>query len=133
MICSNLRLFLRTSAGKIQFYRNLERTNRNVKAMVNSEILKNIKSFLTLIPENLGLREAYLFGSYAKGLEKESSDVDVALVFDRIEDFFQMQQELRKLRRKVDLRIEPHPLKSQDFNSQNPFAKEIQETGILIV
>nr|WP_035467839.1 nucleotidyltransferase domain-containing protein [Algoriphagus mannitolivorans] len=100
--------------------------------MVNSEILKNVKSFLTLIPENLGLREAYLFGSYAKGLEKESSDVDVALVFDRMDDFFQTQQALRKLRRKIDLRIEPHPLNSEDFNSQNPFAKEIKETGILI-
>jgi predicted nucleotidyltransferase len=100
--------------------------------MVNSEILKNVKSYLTLIPENLGLKAAYLFGSYAKGLEKESSDVDVALIFDRMDDFFQNQQELRKLRRKVDLRIEPHPLKSEDFNSRNPFAKEIQETGILI-
>jgi predicted nucleotidyltransferase len=100
--------------------------------MVNSEILKNVMSFLTLIPKNLGLREAYLFGSYAKGLEKESSDVDVALVFDKMEDFFQTQQEMRKLRRKIDLRIEPHPLKSEDFNIQNPLAKEIKETGILI-
>ena len=100
--------------------------------MVDQSILKTVKNFLALIPENLGLRQAYLFGSYAKGLEKESSDVDVALVFDRMEDFFQTQQVLRKLRRKVDLRIEPHPLKSEDFNSNNPFAKEIQETGILI-
>jgi predicted nucleotidyltransferase len=100
--------------------------------MVNSEILKNVMSFLTLIPKNLGLREAYLFCSYAKGLEKESSDVDVALVFDKMEDFFQTQQEMRKLRRKIDLRIEPHPLKSEDFNIQNPLAKEIKETGILI-
>jgi predicted nucleotidyltransferase len=100
--------------------------------MVNSEILKNVMSFLTLIPKNLGLREAYLFGSYAKGLEKESSDVDVALVFDKMEDFFQTQQEMIKLRRKIDLRIEPHPLKSEDFNIQNPLAKEIKETGILI-
>lgn len=100
--------------------------------MVDQSILKTVKNFLELVPENLGLRQAYLFGSYAKGLEKESSDVDVALVFDRMGDFFQTQQVLRKLRRKVDLRIEPHPLKSEDFNSKNPFAKEIQETGILI-
>jgi len=100
--------------------------------MVNSEILKNVKSFLSLIPKNLELREAYLFGSYAKGLEKESSDVDVALVFDSMDDFFKTQHEMRKLRRKIDLRIEPHPLKSEDFNIQNPFAKEIKETGILI-
>ncbi|MFN3996993.1 nucleotidyltransferase domain-containing protein [Algoriphagus sp.] len=100
--------------------------------MVDQSILKTVKNFLELVPANLGLRQAYLFGSYAKGLEQESSDVDVALVFDRMGDFFQTQQVLRKLRRKVDLRIEPHPLKSEDFNSKNPFAKEIQETGILI-
>lgn len=100
--------------------------------MVNSEILKNVRSFLALIPENLGLKEAYLFGSYAKGLEKESSDVDIALVFDRMNDFFQTQQDLRKLRRQVDLRIKPHPLKMEDFYPLNPFAKEIKETGILI-
>jgi hypothetical protein len=32
----------------------------------------------------------------------------------------------------IDLRIEPHPFKEQDFNSQNPFAYEIARTGILI-
>jgi predicted nucleotidyltransferase len=100
--------------------------------MVDQSILKTVKTFIELVPENLGLRQAYLFGSYAKGLEKESSDVDVALVFDRMGDFFQTQQVLRKLRRNVDLRIEPHPLQLKDFNSSNPFAKEIQETGILI-
>ncbi len=110
----------------------MERTNRESKAMVDESILKTVRDFLSLVPESLGLKQAYLFGSFAKGLEKESSDVDVALVFDRMDDFFETQQVLRKLRRKVDLRIEPHPLRLEDFNPENPFAKEIQETGILI-
>lgn len=38
-----------------------------------------------------------------------------------------------KLRRSIDLRIEPHPIKEQDFNSSNPFAFEIKNTGIEIV
>ncbi len=37
-----------------------------------------------------------------------------------------------RLRRKIDLRIEPHPIKEQDFNSMNPFAYEIAKTGIEI-
>jgi hypothetical protein len=38
-----------------------------------------------------------------------------------------------ELRRKIDLRIEPHPIKEQDFNSLNPFAYEIEKTGIEII
>jgi len=37
-----------------------------------------------------------------------------------------------RLRRKIDLRIEPHPIKEQDFNVVNPFAFEIEKTGIEI-
>ncbi len=37
-----------------------------------------------------------------------------------------------KLRRNIDLRIEPYPIKAQDFNAQNPFAYEIAKTGIEI-
>jgi uncharacterized protein len=47
-------------------------------------------------------------------------------------DFFSMQRLLMRLRRNVDLRIEPHPIMEQDFNSSNPFAWEIEKTGIKI-
>jgi hypothetical protein len=47
-------------------------------------------------------------------------------------DFFSTQQQLMRLRRKVDLRIEPHPINEKDFNTMNPFAFEIQQTGIEI-
>jgi hypothetical protein len=47
-------------------------------------------------------------------------------------DFFSTQKQLMKLRRRVDLRIEPHPIKEQDFYSLNPFAYEIEQTGIEI-
>jgi hypothetical protein len=35
-----------------------------------------------------------------------------------------------RLRRKVDLRIEPHPISEADFNDMNQFAYEIKTTGI---
>jgi hypothetical protein len=37
---------------------------------------------------------------------------------------------LLRLRRKIDLRIEPHPIKDADFSSLNPFAIEIMQSGI---
>jgi hypothetical protein len=47
-------------------------------------------------------------------------------------DFFSAQRQLMKLRRQIDLRIEPHPIILKDFNSFNPLANEIKQTGIEI-
>ena len=57
------------------------------------------------------------------------SDIDIALVVGKMDDFF-FQMQLMLLRRTIDLRIEPHPIWEGDFNIQNPFAYEIQATGI---
>ncbi len=46
-----------------------------------------------------------------------------------IEDTFA----LMRLRREVDLRIEPHPFLISDFTENNPVAREIMETGIRIL
>ena len=42
----------------------------------------------------------------------------------------QTQIELMKLRRIIDLRIEPHPFTANDFNSSNPVVNEIMKYGI---
>jgi len=98
--------------------------------MVNDSILNTIKLFLNLIPSDLEVKQVYLFGSYAKGNEHQDSDIDVAIIFSDFSDFFQIQMQLMRLRRKIDLRIEPHPFKEDEFNNSNPFAFEIKHTGI---
>lgn len=100
--------------------------------MVNQGVITSINAYMTLIPDNIGVKKAYLFGSFAKGTEKADSDIDIALILKDIPDFFSMQRMLRKLRRKIDLRIEPHPIEENDFNALNPFAQEIENTGIEI-
>ncbi len=100
--------------------------------MVNQSIIEIAKKYIYLLPESLNLKKAFLFGSYAKGLEKVDSDIDIALVVEKIDDFFALQILLMRLRRQIDLRIEPHPISMNDFNIQNPFAYQIQETGIEI-
>jgi hypothetical protein len=50
-----------------------------------------------------------------------------------MDDFFEMQMELFRRRRKIDLRIEPHPFDSDDFSENNPVAAEIMNTGIEIL
>ena len=113
-------------------YRFLGKANRNIKTMVDQGVIETAKRYVMIIPKNLGVKKAFLFGSFAKGKEKEESDIDIALVLENMPDFFSTQRHLMKLRRKIDLRIEPHPIKEQDFNSLNPFAQEVEQTGIEI-
>ena len=74
----------------------------------------------------------YLFGTVVRGEMREDSDIDVAVVLENINDFFEVQMLLMRLRRKIDLRIEPHPINIKDFNENNPFAHEIVTTGLEI-
>ncbi len=98
--------------------------------MVNQSIIKTAKKYIAQVPAELELKKAYLFGSYAKGQEREESDIDIALVVGKMDDFFSSQMLLMRIRRNIDLRIEPHPILEKDFNSKNPFAHEIQKNGI---
>ena len=60
------------------------------------------------------------------------SDIDIALVLDRSEDIMETQIAMMKIRRSIDLRIEPHPFIDKDFQSSNPVAHEIMKYGIEI-
>lgn len=100
--------------------------------MVDQRIIDTVKEYILLIPKDLGVKKAFLFGSFAKGKGKEESDIDIALIVEHMADFYSTQRQLMRLRRKVDLRIEPHPIKEQDFNALNPFAYEIKVSGIEI-
>lgn len=98
--------------------------------MVDKSIINTAKLYIQKIPADLELKKAYLFGSYAKGSQHPDSDIDIAIIIGKMEDFFVVQRQLMRLRREVDLRIEPHPIWEGDFNIQNPFAYEIEKTGL---
>ena len=81
-------------------------------------------------PKNI--TQFYLFGSFAQGRAQDASDIDIALVLANMPDFFDAQNQLMRLRRKIDLRIEPHPIQINDFNASNPLANEVERTGVEI-
>ena len=83
---------------------------------------------------NIPIKEAMLFGSYAKGNYQECSDIDIALVSEifvgnRIED----KDKIRKITLSVSSELEVLPFPPKDFNLENPLAKEILETGIRLI
>lgn len=78
------------------------------------------------------IREAYLFGSAARGTAGPDSDIDVALILENLENSFDAQVELMKLRRSIDTRLEPHPLPVEDERDYDPFLREIRSTGLRV-
>ena len=98
--------------------------------MVTETAIEIAKKYLKLLPREMSVKKAYLFGSYGKGKQSKKSDIDLAIVVGSSIDILDLQIQMLRLRRKVDLRIEPHPIKEEDFSSLNPFADEIKQSGI---
>ncbi len=102
---------------------------------MDKAINNKLISYIKLIREKYSnLENAYLFGSFAKGQQSKESDIDLALIFKDLEssERFNIQVQLMLLATQIDSRIEPHPISSTDFYSNNPFVTEIQNTGIKI-
>ena len=104
-------------------------------AQIPRKIMETINKYLdALKSNNIPLQEAILFGSYARGNQQEWSDIDIALVStsfkgNRIED----KDTIRKITLSVSSEIEVIPFSPNDFNLQNPLAKEIIQTGIKLL
>lgn len=88
------------------------------------------KEYKDLVAEHLPLKALYLYGSYSKGNYTEDSDIDIAVVVERMsDDYFEDTPLLWKLKRKISNLIEP-VLLTEDTN--NPLYADILKTGILI-
>ena len=99
-----------------------------------SDINNIVNKFISLVSDEFPLNTVYLFGSYANGTAKEYSDVDLAVVSDKFEGsrFFD-KQKLNKYILKTSIDLEIHPYKTEDFTEDDPFVKEILQTGLKIV
>jgi predicted nucleotidyltransferase len=99
-----------------------------------SDINNIVSKFISLVSDEFPLKKVYLFGSYAKGNAKDYSDVDLAVVSDKFEGsrFFD-KQKLNKYIMKTSIDLEVHPFRTEDFTEDNPFVKEILQTGLKIV
>ncbi len=99
--------------------------------MDKREAINIVRAYRHLLKDHFRFENVYLFGSYAKGTNREDSDIDVAIIVDRVEgDYFSVNPLLWKLRRQIDDRIEPI-LVERDFDDAD-FLGEIQKYGIEI-
>jgi len=76
--------------------------------MDKDTVLEKLMKYCELVFTTITPNKIVLFGSYAKWNWTENSDIDVAIIVDKIsDDFLQLSTQLCKLTRTIDYRIEP--------------------------
>lgn len=96
--------------------------------MDKEQAIALVRRYKRAVAERLPLKAIYLYGSYSKGTATEHSDIDVAVVLERVaDDYFEDTPLLWKLRRKVSTLIEPVLL-----DAASPLYHDVMRTGQLI-
>ncbi|MBI5413172.1 nucleotidyltransferase domain-containing protein [Candidatus Peregrinibacteria bacterium] len=104
--------------------------------MSKSDARKIVKSFvLKMKQDGFPFERVYLFGSYAKGLNKKWSDIDVCVVSNKFagKNWDSYERRLWRLRREIDSRIEPIGMTNEEFSGLSPLSEEVRKTGIRMV
>ena len=103
-----------------------------VERKIDVDVIEIVKKYIDEISKKFDIQEVYLFGSYAKGTNNKDSDIDIAVVLKSDTNSFDIMVDLMMLTQNIDLRIEPHPIKIEDFENGNPFVDEIKNTGLKV-
>lgn len=103
---------------------------------MQASIKKIIKEYAKkLKEEKYPFSALYLFGSYAKGNPRRYSDIDVAVISDKLKRNWNKNEDLLWIyAKRVNTKIEPFGLTRSDFkNNTDPMVYEIKKTGIKVV
>lgn len=99
--------------------------------MDKESVIGLAKRFSEIVRQSMPVKQIVLYGSYVKDEENPDSDIDIAVIVESLdEDFIKAQTKLFKLRRSIDLRIEP--ILIEQSNNKSGFLEEILESGIEI-
>jgi predicted nucleotidyltransferase len=100
--------------------------------MDKKEVIEKVRKYTRIVKKHFPVKMVILFGSYCTGQAREDSDIDVAVVVDKIEnDTLESEAQLYKLRRSIDFKIEP-VLFEKDERDPAGFFEEILNTGEII-
>ncbi len=101
--------------------------------MAQENTLLIAKKFASEVHKSFETSRVYLFGSQAKGLSHEDSDIDIAVVISDYPNKIEIMMQLMRIRRKIDSRIEPHPFRENEFNISNKLVEEILKYGFELI
>ena len=99
--------------------------------MDKNEVLEKVRRFSEIVVEKYHPLKVVLFGSYAKGNFKKESDIDVAVILEKIEgSFLEKEASLYKIRRSIDENIEP--ILFENGSDKSGFLESILNYGEII-
>ncbi len=99
--------------------------------MDKDEAFKLVTRFSESIRVSYNPIMVVIYGSYARGTQTPSSDIDVAVIVDHVDgDFLEQEAGLYRTRREIDDRIEPILLEAGDDPSG--FVSTVISTGEII-
>ena len=99
--------------------------------MDKSQAVGKVRQFAEVVRQHLPACDILLYGSYARGRPGRYSDIDVAVVVDEYTgDLLDMKARLFRLRRAIDVRIEPLLLERKHDPAR--FLDEVLRTGKVI-
>ena len=96
-------------------------------------IISKVRKFAREFADTeIDLKKVILFGSYAKNMQNEYSDIDVALVADEFTGvgFIDIKKFVKILKNYIQIQAKTYS--SEDFAEGDPFIEEIINTGIEI-
>lgn len=107
-------------------------------AFSKDEVIMMAKEFLKLLRQNHDVRQAYLFGSFAKGTAKDYSDVDIAIVLGSLdiseESPFGEDFKIFHEAQKYDSRLEVVCFDQEEFDRDGgTLVRWIKKEGIRLV
>lgn len=104
---------------------------RRVNIADREKLVGEIKKLAQKLKSTFPIEKIYLYGSFARGEIHEGSDIDLLIIGDFRERFFERIGLILDL---TDLPIEPLVYTREEFQelraSQNPFIEEILRTGV---
>lgn len=101
--------------------------------MASKAVKKVAEDFVKRLKEdNLPVKTAFLYGSYAKKAARKTSDIDICIISPNFRDDLSAITYLLKISREVDSRIEAVGFSPKYFVDENPLVWEIKQTGIKI-
>ena len=92
-----------------------------------------LRQYINDVAKAMPIDKVYLYGSYAKGTQRDDSDVDICFfsesfasrrTLDVLTDLFFLKIKYDKY-----LLIEPTAFPTSEMNNDNPFVKEILRNG----
>jgi uncharacterized protein len=100
--------------------------------MDKNEAINKLFAYKTELNKHINLKKMFLFGSYSQNRQRSDSDIDVALVVDKIQgDYFNYLALIWKLGGDLDSRIEPVVFE-ENQPDYSGFLETIVNTGIEI-